>query len=60
MAVVDVVSVEPKVAVLAPAPVATLTVVAVASALMPMVPVPLLIVTGPFVLVAAVIPPLPE
>jgi hypothetical protein len=60
MAVVEVELVEPNVAVFAPAPVATLTVVAAASALMATVPVPLVTVTGPLVEVATVIPVLPE
>ena len=57
IAVEDVVLTEPKVTVLAPAPVARLTVVAVASVLMPIVPVPELIVIAPVVVNAN--PPLP-
>lgn len=57
--VVDVVLVEPKVAVLTPAPVATLTVVAAASAEIPIVPVPEANVRAALVAVKE-IPPLPE
>ena len=49
IAVEDVLFVEPTVSVLAPAPVAMLTVVAAASVLIPIVPVPELIVIAPVV-----------
>ncbi len=56
--VAEVVFVLPRVNALTPAPVATLTVVAVASVLIPMVPVPELIVMAP--VVAKDRPPLPD
>jgi len=59
MVVVEVEFVEPKVAVLAAAPVATLTTVAAASAEMFIAPVPLTTVTAPFVPVMAT-PPEPD
>jgi len=57
--VIDVVFVEPRVTVFTPAPVAKLTIFAVASVLTPTVPVPEFAVIAPFVAVTA-IPPLPD
>jgi len=56
----DVVVVEPKATVFAPAPVPKLTVVAAASALTLIAPVPEVTATGPFVEVAREIPTLPD